>query len=125
MGSIEILPWGVKIDKPDRPDRMVFDLGPDEAVPFEAVKLAAQHLKARLEKLNLQSFVKCTGGKGLHVTIPIVRRHGWKTIKTFARNFFQKMVDDMPEALTIHPEKRNARGKSLLITCGMIFQRRP
>src|ERR1700735_4287677 len=68
MGAIELHPWGATIAAIDYPDRMIFDLDPAPDVPFEAVKLAAQDLRQRLQRKGLDSMLKCTGGKGLHVT---------------------------------------------------------
>jgi bifunctional non-homologous end joining protein LigD len=74
MGAIEIHPWGARVSRIDYPDRLIFDLDPDEGVPFEAVKLAARDLRRRLDAKGLESFLKCTGGKGLHVTVPCSRQ---------------------------------------------------
>ncbi len=65
MGGIELHPWGAPVDAIDYPDRMIFDLDPAPEVPFEALKLAAQDLKQRLEHKGLDSTLKCTGGKGI------------------------------------------------------------
>ena len=111
MGSIEMHPWGAKIDNIEKPDKIVFDLDPDEGIPFEAVKLAAQDVRHRLDDLGLESFVKCTGGKGLHVTVPIQRRQDWDMVKTFARNFAQQMVKAVPQAYTINMAKKKRKGK--------------
>ena len=111
MGSIEMHPWGAKIDNIEKPDKIVFDLDPDEGIPFEAVKLAAQDVRHRLDEFGLESFVKCTGGKGLHVTVPIQRRQDWDTVKTFARNFAQQMVKAVPQAYTINMAKKQRKGK--------------
>ena len=111
MGSIEMHPWGAKIDNIEKPDKIVFDLDPDEGIPFEAVKLAAQDVRHRLDNLGLESYVKCTGGKGLHVTVPIQRRQNWETVKSFARNFAQQMVNMVPQAYTINMAKKQRKGK--------------
>ena len=71
MGAIEIHPWGASIDSIDYPDRLIFDLDPAPNVPFEALKLAAEDLRRRLRKRRLESVLKCSGGKGLHVTVPL------------------------------------------------------
>jgi bifunctional non-homologous end joining protein LigD len=71
MGAIELHPWGAPVNAIDYPDRMIFDLDPAPDVPFEALKLAAQDLRQRLQRKGLESTLKCTGGKGLHVTVPL------------------------------------------------------
>lgn len=111
MGAVEIHPWGASVDRIDYPDRIVFDLDPDESVPFEAVKLAALDMRRRLEALNLQCFIKCTGGKGLHVVIPLMRRRTWPEIKAFAKGFAQSMANDVPEAYTATMSKAQRKGK--------------
>ncbi len=111
MGGIELHPWGVRIDQTEKPDRIIFDLDPDEDIPFEAVKLAAMDVRRRMEDLGLASFLKCTGGKGLHVTIPLRRDHEWDNIKTFTRSFAKAMVDDVPDAYTINMSKKKRQGK--------------
>ena len=84
MGAIEIHPWGAPIDAIDYPDRLIFDLDPAPDVPFEALKLAAQDLRQRLERKGLESTLKCTGGKGLHVTVPLAGKDKWPAVKSFA-----------------------------------------
>ena len=69
MGAIEIHPWGASVDAIDYPDRLIFDLDPAPDVPFEALKLAAQDLRQRLKRKGFESALKCTGGKGLHITV--------------------------------------------------------
>ena len=74
MGAIEIHPWGAPVDTVDYPDRMIFDLDPAPGVPFAALKSAARDLRRRLQVRGLESKLKCTGGKGLHVTVPPLRQ---------------------------------------------------
>jgi bifunctional non-homologous end joining protein LigD len=111
MGVIEIHPWGSAAKKPDYPLQMIFDLDPDENIPFEAVKLAAQDLRARLLKLRLESFVKCTGGKGLHVSVPLSGRQKWPDVRAFAEKFAKQMVRDVPEAYVATMSKEKRGGK--------------
>lgn len=111
MGGIEIHGWGSRIDKIDQPDRIVFDLDPSEDVPFEAVKLAAKDVKQRLEDVGLISFLKATGGKGLHVTAPIRRTRNWEEVKTFARQLAEKMEEQVPQAYTTNMSKKKRKGK--------------
>lgn len=114
MGCIEIHPWGSRIDMIEKPDRIIFDLDPSPGVPFEAVKLGALDVRARLEAIGLQCFVKTTGGKGLHVTAPILRRYDWDTVKAFTRAFAQAMADSVPEAYTLALAK-SKRGNRIFI----------
>jgi bifunctional non-homologous end joining protein LigD len=92
MGAIELHPWGAKIDSIDRPDRMIFDLDPAPGVSFEAVKLAAQDLRQRLKHKGLESVLKCTGGKGLHVIAPLTGKDEWPAVKSFAASLAGEMV---------------------------------
>ena len=111
MGGIELHPWASSVGKVDVPDRLVFDLDPDEGIPFEAVKLAAQDLGNRLDGLGLDSFVKCTGGKGLHVVVPITPRRAFPEIKAFAAAFAEKMVRDAPKAYVATMLKAKRKGR--------------
>lgn len=96
MGTLEIHPWGVRIEKPDRPDRIIFDLDPAEGLGFSDVVRAALEVRERLAALGLASFVKTTGGKGLHVVVPIDPVHEWRDAKEFARRFSEAMAADSP-----------------------------
>jgi bifunctional non-homologous end joining protein LigD len=98
MGAIEIHPWGASIDAIDFPDRMIFDLDPAPDVPFEALKLAAQDLRQRLKGKGLESTLKCTGGKGLHVTVPLAAKDKWPAVKSFAASVAEEMVAAAPDA---------------------------
>jgi bifunctional non-homologous end joining protein LigD len=111
MGAIEIHPWGASVDDIDHPDRMIFDLDPAPDVPFEAVKLAAQDLRKRLKRKGLESMLKCTGGKGLHVTVPLAEKDDWDSVKTFAAGLAHEMVAAVPGAYvaTMTTAKRNGK----------------
>ena len=111
MGAVEMHPWGATIDSIDHPDRLIFDLDPAPEVPFEALKLAAQDLRKRLKQKGLESVLKCTGGKGLHLTVPLAQRDSWSTVKTFAASVAEEMVNDAPEAYVATMSKAKRTGK--------------
>lgn len=91
IAALEIHPWGSKNDAVDRPDRIVFDLDPDEAVSWRTLADAAGELRLRLKQLKLASFVKSTGGKGLHVVVPIAPEYEWPVIKGLAHRLVLAM----------------------------------
>jgi bifunctional non-homologous end joining protein LigD len=111
MGAIELHPWGSSIDSIDRPDRMIFDLDPAPEVAFEALKQGAQDLRQRLRKRGLESSLKCTGGKGLHVTVPLAGKDSWATVKQFAAAIAEEMVAAAPEAYVATMSKAKRTGK--------------
>ena len=111
MGAIELHPWGARVDAIDYPDRMIFDLDPGSDVPFDAVKSGARELKQRLEKKGLKSVLKCTGGKGLHVTAPLAGKDNWAAVKSFAASIAEEMVAAAPDAYVATMSKAKRAGK--------------
>jgi len=111
MGVLEIHIWGARRDRLDRPDRLVFDLDPDEGLDWSEVVKAARRVRTRLEELGLNAFVKTTGGKGLHVVTPILRRHPWEEAKAFSRAVAADLVRSYPGEYTSSPSKTARRGK--------------
>lgn len=111
MGAVELHPWGASIDSIDRPDRMIFDLDPAPEVPFEALKLGAQDLRQRLLRKGLESSLKCTGGKGLHVTVALAAKDSWPTVKSFAAGIAEEMVSAAPEAYVATMSKAKRTGR--------------
>jgi bifunctional non-homologous end joining protein LigD len=111
MGAIELHPWGAPIDAIDRPDRLIFDLDPSPDVPFEALKLAATDIRGRLKRRGLESMLKCTGGKGLHVTVPLLGKDKWPDVKSFAASVADEMVADVPVAYVATMSKAKRHGK--------------
>jgi bifunctional non-homologous end joining protein LigD len=111
MGAIELHPWGASIDSIGCPDRMIFDLDPAPEVAFEALKLGAQDLRQRLRRKGLKSTLKCTGGKGLHVTVLLTAKDSWSTVKRFAATVAEEMVASAPQAYvaTMSKSKRTGR----------------
>ncbi len=110
-GCIELHPWGCLADQPDKPDRMIFDLDPDPDVAWSQVVAGAAEVRDRMAELGLQSFLKTTGGKGLHVVVPMQRKYTWPTIKAFARAIAESMAHDAPDryVATMSKDKRKGR----------------
>jgi bifunctional non-homologous end joining protein LigD len=114
IGTLEIHPWPARVDNLERPDRIVIDLDPGEGVPFDRVREAANRVRERLRDLGLVSFVKTTGGKGLHVVVPLVRRHEWEVVKQFSRDLAHGMAADYPQSYTATMAKRARSGRIYL-----------
>ena len=94
MNVLEIHPWGSTNADLEHPDRIIFDLDPDEAVSWSTLCESALEVRERLKKLGLRSFVKTTGGKGLHVVAPIQPKFEWERIKAFTHAFTLQMEQD-------------------------------
>jgi bifunctional non-homologous end joining protein LigD len=114
LGSLELHTWGCRTDQIERPDLMVFDLDPDPAVAWDRVVESAFAMRTLLEGLGLVSFVKTTGGKGLHVTVPVTRHLDWDAHKVFTRGVAEKLVAAAPKAYTTNPKKA-ARANKIFI----------
>jgi len=114
LGALEIHTWGCHADRPEQPDLIVFDLDPDVGLGWERVVLAAFELRRRLHDVGLDSFVKTTGGKGLHVVAPIARGVGWDDFKAFCKALVEAMGRDEPDAYTTNPIKLRRKGKIFL-----------
>ncbi|TBR40670.1 MULTISPECIES: DNA ligase D [Dyella] len=89
--AIEFHPWGAHVEQPDCADRVVFDLDPGPDVAWNNVKAAARLMRKRLGQLKLESFLRTTGGKGLHIVVPLNPPSPWDEVKTFARGFAETM----------------------------------
>jgi bifunctional non-homologous end joining protein LigD len=111
LGVLEIHPWGSRVDDLERPDRLIFDLDPDAGLAWERVAEAALAVRARLDALGLASWVKTTGGKGLHVVVPLVRRASWEEVKAFCAGVAEAMVADEPKKYTATAVKARRTGK--------------
>jgi bifunctional non-homologous end joining protein LigD len=114
MGVIEIHPWGAMIDHVHTPDRMIFDLDPDPSVPFSEVKKAAIEIRQRLKQARLESLLKCTGGKGLHIVVPLVPENSWGDVKGWAAAFAHTMVEEAPDKYVATITKSKRAGKILI-----------
>jgi len=111
MSVLEIHPWGSQADDVDRPDRIIFDLDPGPDVSWKEVVSAARAVREALREFDLVSFVKTTGGKGLHVVAPITRKLGWDEVKPFTRGVAEQMVKAAPERFTANMSKATRKGK--------------
>jgi bifunctional non-homologous end joining protein LigD len=111
MGVLEIHTWNAKASRLETPDRLVFDLDPGPGVSWQAIIVAARLVRASLEAARLTSFVKTTGGKGLHVVAPIRPDHGWAECVSFARQLTEALVAETPRAFTATMAKTARRGK--------------
>ncbi len=111
LGVLELHTWGATRDRLDRPDRLVFDLDPAPDVPWKLVVEAAQLLRTLLEALELRSFVKTTGGKGLHIVVPIRRTGGWEEARAFSKAVAEHLVRMIPERFVATMAKQQRKGK--------------
>jgi bifunctional non-homologous end joining protein LigD len=96
IGVLEIHPWGSRNDDLEHPDRLILDLDPDPSLPFSTVAAAAAEVRKRLKICDLASFLKLTGGKGLHIVAPIEPTLTWDELKTAAHQFVDSMARDQP-----------------------------
>jgi bifunctional non-homologous end joining protein LigD len=114
MGTIEFHGWGSKIDKVEYPDRLVFDLDPDVGLDFAKVKQAALRLKALLGDLGLKTFPLLSGGKGLHVVVPLDASKDWPMVKSFADRFSRAISEAEPEMFTANIRKVQRKDRIFL-----------
>ncbi len=110
-GVIELHVWGSTTRDLDKPDRMVFDLDPDTAVPWREVTAAARTTRDMLADLGLESFVKTSGGKGLHVMVPLAVKHDWDEVKEFSRAAAEALAAEHPRLFTSKMAKKERTGR--------------
>jgi bifunctional non-homologous end joining protein LigD len=112
--AVEFHGWGSRIADVEKPDRIAFDLDPDEAIGFEPVKAAAFDLRRGLEALGLRSWPLLTGGKGVHVVVPLTPSAEWPEVRTFARNVCAAIAEADPARFTIALPKPKRKGRIFL-----------
>ncbi len=110
-GILEVHPWNARVARLEQPDQAILDLDPDEALPFSRVAAAARGVRALLRDLGLESFVKTTGGKGLHVCVPLEPELGWEELEQLTRAMAQRLARDEPSVFTANMAKAQRKGK--------------
>jgi bifunctional non-homologous end joining protein LigD len=111
MGTIEFHGWGSRVEDVEAPDRMVFDLDPDEGLDFGDVKSAAKDIHDRLADIGLTSFAMLSGGKGVHVVVPLRTGHSWDQHKDFSKRFAEALALAEPDRFVATMAKAKRVGK--------------
>jgi bifunctional non-homologous end joining protein LigD len=111
MGTIELHTWGSTYDKIELPDHFVLDLDPDEALPWRSMIEATQMTLSVLDELGLDAYLKTSGGKGMHIIVPLARKADWDTVKAFAKALAQFLAQQLPERFTATSGPKNRVGK--------------
>ncbi len=111
MSALEIHIWGSRNDALEKPDRMVFDLDPDEGLDFQHVKRAAFDIKALLDSASLPSFAMITGGKGIHIVLNVKRRHSWEEHKGFSGEVAELIAGLDPKRFVANMSKAQRKGR--------------
>ncbi|MBD59172.1 MAG: DNA ligase D [Citromicrobium sp.] len=111
MGTIEFHGWGARSSAVEKPERMVFDLDPDEGLDFADVRDAAMDLRKHLADIGLTTYAMVTGGKGVHVIVPLTAGHSWETHKSFAERFARALAQAEPDRFTATMSKEKRKGR--------------
>jgi bifunctional non-homologous end joining protein LigD len=114
LAMLEIHPWGSTAAKLETPDRITFDLDPDPGSPWPRVTEAAVGVREALLEIGLKSFAKTTGGKGLHVVVPLTPKLGWDEVKAFAKWVADSLVAQSPGQFTANMAKKARGGRIYL-----------
>ncbi|MGE8411322.1 MAG: DNA ligase D [Pseudomonas sp.] len=111
MNALELHTWNATSKDFDRPDRLVLDLDPDPTLPWKTMVEACQLTLTLLDELGLRAFIKTSGGKGLHLVVPLVRRAGWDEVKAFSQAMVQYLAGLFPQRLSAVSGPRNRVGR--------------
>lgn len=111
MNVLEFHPWGARIDDPEHPECLVFDLDPAPGIAWSRLIEAAREVRKRLRAQGLQSFVRLSGGKGVHVVAPIRRGASWEDAKAFCDDFAHALANDQPDAFLATASKAKREGR--------------
>lgn len=111
---LEIHPWGSTVKDLERPDRLIFDLDPGDDIYWDSVVAAAEEVRDRLQHHKLTSYVKTTGGKGLHVVVPLKPMATWADAKKFCQSLAEAMAQDSPQTYVSVMTKSRRRGRIFL-----------
>ncbi|TDF62926.1 DNA ligase D [Cupriavidus sp. L7L] len=111
MNVVEFHTWNSTAGKIDRPDRVIFDLDPGEGVPWETILEAAVLVRTLLDELGLQAWLKTSGGKGLHVVVPLAPRRSYDEVKEFSRAAVQHLAATLPQRFTARSGAANRKGR--------------
>ncbi len=111
MGTIELHGWGSLVGDVEKPDRIVFDLDPDEGLGFDKVKKAAHDLRRHLADIGLTTFPMLTGGKGVHVIVPLTPKAKWPEVKDFTQRFALALAEAEPDRFTANLSKAKRQGR--------------
>ena len=112
--TVEFHGWGSRAGQIERPDRIVIDLDPDPKLGFDAVKSAALQLRRSFDAIGLESFALLSGGKGIHVVVPVRPEEGWDVVREFTKQFAAALADADPAHFTVALPKPQRRGKIFL-----------
>ena len=111
MSTVELHTWNATSDKLDKPDRFILDLDPDPALPWKSMVEATHLTLSVLDELGLKAFLKTSGGKGIHVVVPLTRKLGWDEVKEFSHAIVSHMAKLLPERFSAVSGPKNRVGR--------------
>jgi bifunctional non-homologous end joining protein LigD len=111
MSTVELHTWNATSDNLDKPDRFVLDLDPDPALPWKSMVEATQLTLSVLDELGLKAFLKTSGGKGIHLVVPLTRKLGWDEVKDFSHAIVSHMAKLLPERFSAVSGPKNRVGR--------------